>query len=514
MDRPSAFARQRRRLLRSLGAAFAGAIPLGAVAAEAQGGRTPDAPRFAGERVIDTARALAGRPFVDPPPVPAVLATLDYDAYRRIRYRKERAVWGRAPTRFSAEFFAPGFLFEYGVDVRIVESGQVRTVDAGADAFDVPDPAIGEALAAFGQFAGFRLHYPLNRSDYRDEFVVFQGASYFRAVSRGQRYGLSARGLAIDVAEPEGEEFPIFRRFWIERPSADANAIVVHALLDSRRCAGAYRFAIYPGAPTTLDVDAVLFARENLTHIGLGPLTSMFMHGPMDAPVRADYRPRVHDSLGLAMETGRGERLWRPLQNPRSLQISAFVDRSPAGFGVIQRERRFESFQDLEARYELRPSAWVAPRGDWGAGHVQLVEIPSDEETNDNIVAYWRPATPLLAGSAFEFAYRLTWPDQAPRAPGIAPISRCAQGFAFGTALPQVVFDLATEGVEADAVAIDASISRGRVVEAIVQRNSERGGLRVIVNFDPGDAAFAELRVVCRAGERPIAETLLHRWLR
>src|SRR5688572_14751163 len=277
--------------------------------------------KFTRKVVLDAANALSMLPYSPPLPVPEPLLALDYDQYRKIQYQKEAAIWGGSPTKFSIELFAPGNLYTSGVDISVVENGEVVDVPVEEDTFTSAAPEILELLAAVDKVAGFRLHYFLNNPDYKDEFVVFQGASYFRAVSRGQNYGLSARGLAIDVAEPTGEEFPIFRKFWIERPSSRADSIVVHALLDSPRVTGAYRFGIYPDDPTHLDVEVTLFAREELRHIGLAPLTSMFMFGNMDRADIPDYRTAVHDSQGLAMITGQGEYLWRPLTNPTTLQI-------------------------------------------------------------------------------------------------------------------------------------------------------------------------------------------------
>lgn len=470
---------------------------------------------FSRQIVLNTARAIAGRPFETPTPVPDQLRKLDYDSYRQIRFRKDEAIWGATPTAFSVELFAPGFLFQNGVDISVVENGMEFPVQIEADSFETPTPRIAAGLVQSGQFAGFRLHHPLNRNDYKDEFVVFQGASYFRAVSRNQTYGLSARGLAIDVAEATGEEFPIFRRFWIERPDARSVAIVVHALLDSPRVAGAYRFGIYPGAPTTMDIDVTLFARAPLRHVGLGTLTSMFMHGPIDEPDTPDYRPSVHDSVGLAMHTGAGERLWRPLQNPQTLQISAFMDNNPRGFGLVQRNRRFEDFQDLEATYESRPSAWVTPHGDWGAGHVQLVEIPSNSEVNDNIVAYWRPAQAILPGSPHQFAYRLTWPNDVPNLAGFARVIRSAFGKRFQHGEPQFVIDYtAPAQLSPKMISATVELSPGRLVEQIVQPNPTTGGVRVFVTLNPDEADQSEIRVRLHAKGKTIGETWLHRWTR
>ncbi|NKB57232.1 MAG: glucan biosynthesis protein G [Alphaproteobacteria bacterium] len=470
---------------------------------------------FSRQTVIDEAKRTAAAPFRLPPKVPHGLRKLNYDSYRQIRFRKDKAVWGETPALFSTELFAPGFLYETGIDMFVVENGQSHAIAIQADSFETPTPEIAALLAEVGQFAGFRLHYPINREDYRDEFVVFQGASYFRAVSKGQNYGLSARGLAIDVAESTGEEFPVFRRFWIERPSSRAKSIVVHAVLDSPRVAGAYRFGIYPGTPTTVDVQATLFARAPLAHVGLGTLTSMFMHSSIDGPEQPDYRSAVHDSLGLSIHTGHGERVWRPLSNPVALQISAFVDRSPKGFGLIQRSRRFEDFQDLEAVYEKRPSAWVAPRGDWGDGHIQLVEIPSASETNDNIVTYWRPKQPIEPGQPYYFSYRLTWPDKTPQVNGIAPVVRSAYGRRFDGAHHQLSIDYANPGIsDAEALTLDASLSAGRIIEKLIQPNPATRGHRVFLTFDPGDASLIEFRLQPQREGTPAGETWLYRWIR
>lgn len=502
-----------------------------------------EGPTFSHDAVLAAARELAAKPFAEPSAVPAVLDALSYDVYRSIRYRKARAIRLQGADRFSVELFAPGFLFGAGVEMFVVVDGRAESLRPDAQSFETPSPEIAAALAAFGRFAGFRLHYPINETisndsfpddAYADEFIVFQGASYLRAVSRRQNYGLSARGLALDVAQSGGEEFPMFRRFWIEPMPGEPSGIVVHALLDSPGVAGAYRFEIWPGLVTTTDVSVTLFPRRALTHVGLAPLTSMYMHGPMDGPDAPDYRPAVHDSDGISMRTGSGEWIYRPLVNPQSLQVSAFRDAAPQGFGLVQRSRHFDHFEDLEARYEKRPSAWVEPRGDWGAGHVELVEIPSDSETNDNIVVYWRPQVPVPAGQPFHFSYRLSWPDGVPMRDQIPQVQRSAMGRTLETALPQVVIDWDTHLVPADArLSAVASSSAGRVLETLLHLNEETGGTRVFVTFDPGRAEIVELRVelfveeqeptvpnvagsveaVVDEGEQKLGEVWLYRWL-
>ncbi len=482
---------------------------------------------FSAQTVVDQARALAERPFVPPRKVADALKALDYDTYRQIRYRRDEAIWGKARTPFSIQLFAAGYLYEDGVDISVVEGGRARPIRYQPGQFDTPNERVAALLADAAQFAGFRLHYPINREDKRDEFIVFQGASYFRAVSQGQVYGLSARGLAIDVAEPRGEEFPVFRRFWIERPSSRSTAIVVHALLDSPRLTGAYRFGIYPRSATLITVDSTLFPRVPLSHVGLGALTSMFAHGAIDRSSQPDYRPSVHDSQGLAMHSGQGEWIWRPLNNPQSLQISAFVDENPKGFGLIQRDRSFGTYQDLEARYEKRPSGWIEPRGDWGQGHVTLVEIPSKSEFNDNMVAYWRPREPLRPGEAHEFDYHLRWPGDAP-VKAMARVIRSAYGRAVNSghhefvidyeAMPRGVKGSGETGARAGqgtqgGLEIDLSLSAGRIVNQFTQANPETGGVRVVVTFDPENEPLIEFRVQPRNKGQAVGETWLYRWL-
>jgi len=468
---------------------------------------------FSRAQVLEAARTLAQSPFVPPAKVPEALLQLDYSQYRRINYNKKAAIWGGTPTRFSIQMFAPGNLYASGVDISVVENGKAFPAPVGENSFDTPTPEIARLLAKVGQLAGFRLHYPLNREDYQDEFIVFQGASYFRAVSKGQTYGLSARGLAIDVAEPTGEEFPIFRKFWIERPSAQAGAIVVHALLDSKRVTGAYRFGIYPDDPTRLDIEATLFPRAELKHVGLGALTSMFLFGSIDRSDLPDYREAVYDSTGLAIHTGSGERLWRPLNNPVDLQVSAFMDKNPKGFGLILRDRRAEAFEDEEASYHTRPSAWVTPLGEWGPGHVQLVEIPTPLETNDNIVAYWRPKAPLLPGKEYSFSYRLSWPNDNPLPHAFGRVRRSAYGHKLGTETPQVVIDYQglLEQVPVKDVVLDAGISNGRMVEVVAQ-DLPGGRMRVFLTFEPAGTGPAEIRLQPKYKGAAIGETWLYRW--
>lgn len=329
---------------------------------------------FSDDFVQGIARELASRPFQEEKvDLPAGLQNLTYDQYRDIRFKPEKSIWRGEPHGFSIDLFHPGFYYTSPVDIYIVNSNEQSRLNYVPDLFTfgplVPKPS-GETDL---HYAGFRMRYPLNSKDVLDEFLVYQGASYFRAVGKDLLYGLSARGLAIDTGQPQGEEFPFFRSFWIRTPEEGAKTVVVFALLNSQSATGAYRFTIKPGDATVMDVEAMLFPRRDIEHAGIATLTSMYLFGTLNKAGFDDYRSAVHDSDGLLMVNGREEWIWRPLSNPKTLQVSAFMDRSPRGFGLMQRRRQYQDFLDLEAKYERRPSLWVEPIGDWGGGWVRAL---------------------------------------------------------------------------------------------------------------------------------------------
>lgn len=484
-------------------------------AAENGSDKAADAQDFSIDTVIEYARQLANAPYEASDSAPEALLELDYSTYRQINFQQDAAIWGQSSTQFSVQLFAPGFLYKDLIDIDLIENGKAVPLEITQNTFRVPNEEIGKQLAELGRYAGFRLHYPLNNTEHDDEFIVFQGASYLRIVSKGQKYGLSARGLAINVAQPEGEEFPVFKQFWIERPSPSQQNIFVHALLDSPSVTGAYRFQIEPGSPTKVSVDAILFPREDIEHVGLAPLTSMFMHGGMDRSDHLDFRPAVHDSEGLQMVKGEGETVWRPLMNPQSLQVSAFTDENPQGFGLIQRSRNFDNYQDLEADYHLRPSAWVQLLGDWGKGQVELVEIPSASEENDNIVAYWKPAQGLKKGQSFEFSYILTSPDDMPKEADQPRVVGSASGLKLFDGNKEILIDysnIAREEIEH--IEVIANISEGNILESRIEENPHINSARVFITFDAEGADVAELRVALNKADSQIAPTWLHRWLK
>ncbi|HEX5508685.1 MAG TPA: glucan biosynthesis protein G, partial [Pseudolabrys sp.] len=350
-----------------------------------------DGGTFAADMVRKQAQELANKPYAAPDnSLPDEFKKIDYDAYRSIRFIPQRALWRDEGLPFQVQFFHRGWIFKDRVTVYVVSNGKAQLIPYSPDLFNLgklkpPAPQIDLG------FAGFRLHAKINRPDYYDEVGVFLGASYFRAVGKGQVYGMSARGLSIRTGDPKGEEFPAFKTFWIEKPAQHSTSIVVHALLDSPSAAAAFRFTIRPGDTTIYDTEMTLYPRTDIAESGIGTGTSMFLFDANDRVGVDDFRPAVHDSDGLAMHSGRNEIIWRPVSNPRTLQLSYFGDVNPRGFGLMQRERDFFAYDDLESHFEKRPSLWVEPIGDWGEGNAQLVEIPTKEEIHDNIVAFWRP---------------------------------------------------------------------------------------------------------------------------
>ncbi len=468
---------------------------------------------FDSQTVRRLARDLAGTGFQAPDAkLPDALAKLPYDAYRDIRFDPAQSLWRGRGLPFEAQFFHRGWLYANRVDLFEVVDGQALPLTYRPDQFDfgaTPRPA--EELG----YAGFRLHNAINRADALDEIAVFLGASYFRAVGKNLLYGLSARGLSINTADPGGEEFPAFKAFWLERPQPGTNSVVVTGLLDSRSAAAALRFSIRPGDDTAIDVELTLFPREDIAQPGIATMTSMFLFGALDRGAIDDYRQAAHDSDGLMMLTGRGEELWRPVANPRTLQVSQFVDTSPRGFGLMQRTRAMRDFQDLDARYERRPSLWVEPVGDWGEGVVQLVEIPTKDEVHDNVVAFWRPKQPLLAKSEHSFTYRLHWAAQAPTTSALARFTGSRSGAGNGgsrlfmlDAAGDALRTLAANAKPVPAVGTD----RGKIQNVTVRPNPEEGGWRVGFELLPEDAKAAELRVQLLLGDTPLTETWIFRW--
>ncbi|MGR6652567.1 glucan biosynthesis protein G [Pseudomonas mosselii] len=360
--------------------------------------------------VAAKAKDLAGQKFEAPKSnLPPVFRDMKYADYQKIRFLQEKAEWAKDKTPFKLSFYHQGMHFDTPVTINEITANKVREIKYDPSRFEFGDvPHDADATKNLG-YAGFRVLYPINKADKQDEIMTLLGASYFRVVGKGHRYGLSARGLAIDTALPSGEEFPRFREFWIEKPKPNDKHLVIYALLDSPRSTGAYKLTLRPGEDTLVDVKSRVYLRDNVSRLGIAPLTSMYLFGPNQPSKVMNYRPALHDSEGLSIHAGNGEWLWRPLNNPKHLAVSNFSVENPRGFGLLQRQRDFSDYEDLDDEYEKRPSAWIEPKGDWGKGTVDLVEIPTADETNDNIVAFWSPEKLPEVGKPFEYDYRLRW---------------------------------------------------------------------------------------------------------
>ena len=483
-------------------------------------------PPFTFAEVRRRAAVLASRPFEEQEDdLPHAVRDLNYDQYRAIRFRPEKALWRSAGLPFEVQFFQrASFDFMASsldkVVIHIVDQGRVERVPYTSDLFNFGAKVVTGLPADLG-FAGFRMHYPLHRQDYYDEIAVFLGASYFRVLGQNQNYGLSARGLAIDTGLSKAEEFPRFREFWLEKPAPHATTMTLYALLDSKSATGAYHVTIRPGKDTVLDVKAHVFMRHEVEKIGFAPLTSMFFTGEGTDRFLDDFRPEVHDSDGLLLATGDGEWIWRPLDNPTRMRVSSFRATNPRGFGLLQRDRNFDHYQDLEAAYQKRPSVWIESRGEWGPGAVQLVEIPSDADWYDNIVAFWIPDEPAKAGKAWLFEYRLyVFLDK----PGLPPggrtvatrLGRGGVGGEIEANKRKFVIDFTGEPLQnLDANApIDAVVttSAGTIDNQTVHRNAFIEGWRVSFELKPEGEAPIELRCFLRVGEDTLTETWSFQW--
>ncbi|CRM49436.1 Glucans biosynthesis protein G precursor [Pseudomonas sp. 22 E 5] len=365
---------------------------------------------FSLDDVSAKAKELAGQKYEAPRSnLPNEFREMKFADYQKIRFRNEKAEWADQNTPFKLSFYHQGMHFDTPVKINEVTADSVQEIKYDPSRFDFGDVKFDPKATEQLGYAGFRVLYPINKNDKQDEIMTMLGASYFRVVGKDQVYGLSARGMAIDTALPSGEEFPRFTEFWIERPKPGDKHLVIFALLDSPRATGAYRLILRPGTDTVVDVKSQMFLRDKVSKLGVAPLTSMFLFGANQPSKVLNYRRELHDSSGLSIHAGNGEWIWRPLNNPKHLSVSNFSVENPRGFGLLQRGRNFSHYEDLDDNYDKRPSAWIEPEGDWGKGSVDLVEIPTADETNDNIVAFWSPEKLPEVGQPLEVAYRLHW---------------------------------------------------------------------------------------------------------
>jgi glucans biosynthesis protein len=380
--------------------------------------------------VSKRAKALADKSYKKPDAtLPPTLRNLNHEQYSDIHFRPEKSVWRGQQLPFELTFMHRGGIFNEPVRINEITPNGVAQITFDSTMFDYGKNAVDAGQLKGLGFSGFRIRFPVNSPKVKDDVLSFQGASYFRAMGKSQGYGLSARGLAINTAVASGEEFPRFVEFWLNRPKAGDKTLTIYALLDSQSVTGAYEFQLRPGVDTVIDVRAKLFFRNEVTKLGIAPLTSMFFFGENQQSRTEDVRPEVHDSDGLSILTGEKEWIWRPLVNPKRLLVTSFATTNPLGFGLMQRDRNFSSYLDLDNRYESRPSTWITPKGKWGEGSVELVQIPTPDETNDNIVAYWMPKNVPKAGKTLDFAYSMAWQKNAEKRPASAWVEQTRIGY-------------------------------------------------------------------------------------
>lgn len=510
---------KRRDLLKWAALGFGSGLqaPFSVAAAEAQDApTTPPLTPFDDTMVLERARALAKKPYEAPQQqLPAPFANLTYEQYVGIRPRPGTAVWSGEQVGFAIEPLHRGFVFSAPMVLNIIENGVPQRLSYATPQFDFGKLSVPGNIPDIG-FSGFRVLHARSGKSLSD-IAIFQAASFFRSMAYNQNFGQSARALTIRTADPRGEEFPVIREVWIEKPSLSADLLVIHALIDSESMAGAYRFTLRPGDVTLIDTECTLIARgAPADFYGLGGMSAMFLFGPIARRGADDLRGGVYEVSGLQVLNGNGEWLWRPVSNPSTLQISAFVDNNPHGFGLLQRERNFAMLQDDDQHWELRPSLWIEPINDWGEGSVMLVEIPSDSEANDNIICFWRPKAILQPGAEAGFQYRQFWCWMPPDRPSLAAVTDTRSGRGTAAKRRRFVVEFGSEAFADPQKLADLqprlTTSAGTIASIRTFGSRERKTFRVLFELDFGSESLAELRLVLESGGKPASETWLYRW--
>lgn len=483
---------------------------------------------FSFDMLKTRAAALAAKPYVPPPmPDPTIVKTMNYDTAKNITPDPDYALFGNGEGAYPVTFLAVGQLFAKSVRLFAVEGGNAREVLFRSDYFKSPPGGpLSRLPAAPAPFAGFEIRQANDKPQLRDHegWARFIGASYFRAVGEANQFGLSARGIAQNTGVANPEEFPDFTHFWIGEGAKDGDPVFVYALLDGPSVAGAYRFIMHRARATTMDITCELHLRKPIERLGIAPLTSMFWYSETVKGAGADWRPEIHDSDGLAMWNGKGEHLWRPLNDPPTLNVSAFEDENPRGFGLMQRDKTYDHYLDAVS-YEKRPCGWVEPIGDWGKGSVQLVEIPTDNEIYDNVIAMWVPAEPNQAGQTLGYRYKLLWRDTDPF-PGdlaLCVATRLGAGAIQGAPRSKVLRKFMVEFKGAFLATLDQdevpeavlTASRG-TFSHIITEPSPDGALdlwRTQFDLDPQGNDPVEMRCFLRHKGKPLTETWIYRYI-
>lgn len=497
-------------------------------AAEASKGKK----QFSYNDVIQKARELAQMPYsAVVPPLPAELEALDWDAWREIRFRGEKDLLEDPEGRFKLQIFHLGHLFKRPVALNIIRDHVAVPLTYTADFFDYGRTKFSKPLPANLGYAGFRLHYPLNGVTSFDELISFLGSSYYRFLGRDQKYGLSARGLAIGSGNLDNhEEFPFFREFWLEAPNHKIEMITIYALMDTASATGAYRFDIYPQSETIISVTANLFARRAIDRLGMAPLTSMFFLGENDRHLNDrnkydEFRSELHDSDGLLMHMSDEQWVWRPLKNPLVQQVQRFDVRNIKGFGLMQRDRQFNHYNDLELDYEKRPSYWIEPNHDWGEGVIELIELATKDETADNIVCAFVPSKALEAGQSLTYSYRIRAMGAGLGLHSLGYVSDTysAPAFALGSNEQQAANTrrFMVDFVGGDVgyylknpalVKINASAQQAHVFRSFLVPNPKINGFRAMIDVRFETDQIGLVRAFLQVEQKPITETWSYSW--
>ena len=477
------------------------------------------AAEFGFQEVIDKAQALAQEAWQEPERVPRFLQELSYQDYQGIRFNPEGSAWRGEQTPFNVMLIPPGLYYQHTVGINIIEGGKAEPLAFDKAQFSYPNSEIEKLMPADAGFAGFKLTFPFGAPDVQNQFLVFAGASYYRAVGQSNNFGLSGRGMAVNTGLPSGEEFPEFVEFWLNKPGPKAKSMTFYGLLDSKSLAGAYKFTVTPGAATALKVESVLFPRQTLELAGVAPLTSMFYYGQNTLRPGGEWRPEVHDSDGLLIhDGGTGEWLWRPLNNPAALAMDYFAVQNLKGFGLLQRDTDFRSYMDPEAGYGTRPSAWIEPGEGWDKGHVVLTQLPTPDETNDNIVAFWTPEAKLQAENEYRFAYTAYFgAADLPASPMAQAVDtflgdgkRIGGGNQHGAVRVIVDFaggPLADQPEDAPIAAEVTALEDGELLEQYVEYLPELKRWRLSLLLRPAAGRPLSVRAFLREGEATLSET-------
>ena len=474
---------------------------------------------FSFQTVMDKAEELASSSWQAPPQVPKFLQQLGYHDYQGIRFKPERSLWADDDTPFGVMLLPPGLFYHHAVALNVVEGDQTEPLMFDKTQFSYPNSELERLVPADLGYAGFKLTFPFFEPEVANQFLVFAGASYYRAVGRHNNFGLSGRGIAVNTGLPSGEEFPSFIEFWLKKPEPGAQTMTFYGLLDGRSLTGAYEFQVTPGDETVMRVRSVLYPRNDIELIGVAPLTSMFYYGENTLRPYGEWRPEVHDSDGLLIHDGNSQEwLWRPLNNPAALSMDYFATEQVRGFGLLQRDADFRSYMDAEAGYGTRPSAWVEPEGDWGRGHVVLTQLPTPDETNDNIVAFWTPAERLPGKQAHEFNYLVRFgnADLADNPMARAVDSFLGDGTRIGggdaEGAVRVIVDFAggpldERGADAPVTARVTAMEEGEVLEHFVEYVAALERWRLSILVRPAANRPLSLRAYLHEGEEALSET-------